>query len=186
MVRGSALHRFVATSPSIEGVLREEPFERVVELGGDRNVVVRGIVDEFNTNTGHLVDYKTVSYITPTMIESGKPEWAAQLSIYSWLIFPQYRVNSAEIVMVDPYSIIRKPYKLASLQATEKLVTNAVTTLWLAYYDDILPPVLPSSQQWRCVRCNVREACTEEALSAGQTPPSPRKNSKIIPYKKIA
>jgi len=175
LVRGNTIHRYVESSPPIEGHIREMRLEVPIDLGGTK-VILTGVPDEYIPAQRHLLDYKTVKYISQYMVDVNNPkeEWASQLSCYRWMLHKKgVEIDTAEIVVVDPNQIKRVPYRLWSLQDTERYIYENLERLVAVYKHGAIPPVLPEDDQWRCLNCEVREACEQVAIDRDEFPPNP-------------
>lgn len=180
LVRGNTIHRYVEASPAIDGHIREHTLEVPIDLGGI-TVILQGTPDEYIPPQKHLLDYKTVKYISSYMTDpkNPKPEWTAQLSCYRWMLNKHgVEINTAEIVIVDPNQIKRVPYRLWDLATTERYIREQLEKLVAVYMHGAIPPVLPEEDQWRCVNCESRENCENVAVERGEYVPNPEARMK--------
>ncbi len=170
MVRGTVTHAFIEHSTPVPGVIRELRGSRTLMVDGEE-AEIRFRVDELYPEIGHVVDTKTVSFITRTMRERATPRWTAQLSVYRWGLAPEYTVRTAEVVHLDAREPYRRQYRLWTAERTEEYIARRVRELRSIYRDGYLPPVLEEEDQWKCERCPVLAQCIEAAITDGEAPP---------------
>lgn len=171
MVRGNAFHRMAEAAWKPDYIEREIKVSRLLDLGDGHVVDVHGKADEYNSKTHHLIDVKTVKYLSMGLRADAKPEWLAQLSMYKWLLHPDRPVDSAEIQSLDMTRLDRRTYKLWELEKTEEWMHARAKLLWPVYNEDRVPPVIPASEQWRCRNCFLREQCVLWAREHGEEEP---------------
>ncbi len=171
MVRGNAFHRMAEHAWHPTYIVRELKQARNLDLGDGRIVEVRGKVDEYNTHTSHLTDVKTVKYLSGAITDRAKPEWTALLSIYKWLLYPLFNVKTAEIQALDMTGLHRRIYRLWDLDKTEEWMRARARLLWPVYNEDVVPPVIPARERWRCHTCPMRDRCMEWAEEHGEEGP---------------
>lgn len=171
MVRGTAIHEFVEHLPPLAGHVREEKLQVTVFVDM-KPYALEGTPDEYIPDEHHLIDYKSVKAIVPALLKP-KPEWTAQLSCYRWMLLQiGVRIDTAEIVLIDPTKTVRVPYRLWSLERTEEFIREHVLALVRVYAGEI-EPVLPLDEQWKCLACEVREQCEHLADELDEMPPTP-------------
>lgn len=179
MVRGNTIHKYVSSLPPEEGHIREETQTVEIHLGEGikaQTVIMEGTPDEYIPHAGHLLDYKTVKYISHFMTDVNDPkfEWTAQLSCYRWILAQKgIVINTAEIVLVGPEEIARVPYRMWDLDYTEEYIKDRVAKLLMVYTMGWIPPVLEPEDQWKCIKCESRNSCENVALMREEMPPDP-------------
>lgn len=171
MTRGTAIHQFAEAQNT--GLMAELTREREIKLDNGVTIPVKGTIDEYNPETKHLADTKSVVYIGKELKENPKFEWNAQLSVYRWLLHPDYPVESAEIYLLDGKTLFRKPIRLWSLERTEDFIRERGLSLWKVYNEGYYPGVLKVDDQWRCSFCEVRDICNDLCEVDGDIPPDP-------------
>lgn len=181
MARGKVFHSFVEGQPQVTGIVRENRLKVPVKLSPKLTIDFEGQPDEVMAVHRHLVDYKSVKYISSYMTDpmNLNQKWIAQLSCYRWMLHKLgTEIETAEIQLLDMNSLHRMPYRLWSLEETERYIRTQLAKLYEVYEHQIIEPVLPEDEQWMCERCEVRTACENVALERDEMPPTPEDRKK--------
>ena len=132
-VRGTALHAVMERSQTPEKVIQEFPFEYPIKFKG-KTFKIRGRIDEFDTETGILIDYKTTAEVP---LFNPYAAHSQQIRFYAFFLNKLgYKVKKAYIVYLDMKRIVKHEVKLGTLATIEAELKDALRK----YVENMLHP----------------------------------------------